>query len=172
MQKPSQNLSGSDIPQEIVTRFLDSMRKQFFPGNEKLFYQEKSLLMLAIAYPARWLDDRAVAINAKRYTELLTGIIRTINAHGDLKSVRSPGRYLLHAVQEHMKHHGEDYYEIGKATRNAVEDALAGIRTRAKNADRAVDSTVVTLAETHRVLSAAKAGRKKKDKAPEQGSLF
>lgn len=160
------------LPEEIVTRFLASMRKQFFSGNDRLFYQEKSLLMMAISYPARWLDDRAVAINSARYTEVLTVIIRTINAHGNLKNVRSPGRYLLHAVQEHMRHHGEDYYEVGKATRNAIEDAVHGLKSRVKGADKAADSTVATLAETHRVLSAAKPGRKKKDQAPEQGSLF
>jgi hypothetical protein len=169
----SKPFKAAILPEEIVARFLRSLRNQFFKGRDKFFHQEKGLLMQAITYPARWLDDRAVGLSEARYTAIVTEIIRTVNAHGNLSQIRSPGRYLLHAVQEHMRHHGEDYYETAKATRNAIEDALAGIKQRGvRRADKSVDSTVPVLAETHRVLSAAKGGRKKAQKAPDQGSLF
>lgn len=159
------------LPEEITARFLRSMR-DFYPKTGNLFFQENNLLLQAIAYPARWLDDRGVAISAARYTKMLTEIIRIIKAHGNLTAMRSPARYLLHAVQEHMKHHGEDYYEIGKATRNAFEDAINGLKSRAKSAEKTADSTVSTLAQTHRVLAAAKKPKRKAAVTALQGDLF
>ena len=165
------------LPDQLTARFLRSLKNQFYQGREKHFYQEKNLLLQAICYPALWLDQRAVRISAKRYLEILTEIIRTINAHGNLAQVRSMGRYLLHAVQTHMQHHGEDYYEIGKATRNALDDVMRGLRpqsrlSREAAAIQAGDSTVAALAEAHRVLTAAKSGRKKIASTPLQGDLF
>ena len=160
------------LPEEITARFLRSIQNQFYKDQGNFFHQEKSLLLQAIAYPARWLDDRSVAVSADRYIAMLTEIIRIINAHGNLARIHSPGRYLLSAVQKHMLHHGEEYYEIGKATRNAFADAMAGLKPRADNAEKTADLTVSTLAQTHRVLSGAKPGRKKSQEQPEQGSLF
>lgn len=154
-------------PDQLVNLFLRSIRNQFYQGREKLFYQERRILMQAICWPARYLDDRAVQISAERYKELLTTVIRTINRHGNLAQVRSLGRYLLHAVQTHMQHHGEEYYDIGKRTRNALDDIMRGLKqqgniTREARAIQSGDSTVPTLADAHRVLAATKGGRKPK----------
>jgi len=160
-------------PEALVALFLRSIRNQFYQGHEKLFYQEKNLLMQAICWPARYLDERAVKISAERYKALLTDVIRTIKAKGQLGSVRSPGRYLLHCVQEHMKHQGETYYDAGKATRNAIDDFMMGLKTPKRGAAiPSVDSTVPALAETHRILSAAKGGRRKASAAAIQDDLF
>jgi len=106
------------------------------------------------------LKERGVGLPAARYKALLTEVIRTINAHGNLKAVRSPGRYLLHAVQEHMKHHGEDYYEVGKRFRNALDDIMHGLKPRTKGAViQEVVPVVPALAEAHAILAAAKGGR-------------
>jgi len=118
--------------------------------------------MQAITFPALWLDLRGVRLSAKRYEEILSHIIRTVNEHGNLAEIRSPGRYLLHAVEMHMHHHGDAYYEEGKRVRNATEhvsDVLNGLR-----AIQGADNTVPALAEAHRVLAAAKPGRKPKCK--------
>jgi len=165
---------SANLPEQLVERFLRSIRNQFYKApHEKLFYQEKFLLIQAITYPASYLHLRGVGLPAARYESLLTTIIRTINAHGNLKTVRSPGRYLLHAVQEHMKHHGEDYYEAGKRTRDAVADALMGLKPRHKGgAIPSADSPVAALAETHRILSAGKGGRRKATAPALQPDLF
>jgi hypothetical protein len=165
---------STTLPEQLVERFLRSIRNQFYKApHEKLFYQEKFLLIQSITYPASYLQRRGVGLPAKRYEALLTTIIRTINTHGNLATVRSPGRYLLHAVQEHMRHHGEDYYEVGKRTRDAVADALMGLKPRTKGAAiQSANSPVAALAETHRILSAGKGGRRKASAPALQADLF
>jgi len=148
------------LPDELTERFLRSLKKQFYANAEKQFYQEQRLLMMAITEPARYLHQRGVGMPSARYKEILTTIIRTINAKGQLATINSPGRYLLTCVQTHMVHHGEEYYDAGKRTRNAIEDVLHGIKQRKTGAIQS-DSTVPVLAEVHRVVSAAKGGRKK-----------
>jgi hypothetical protein len=159
------------LPDELTDRFLRSIRKQFYSGSEKLFFQEQRMLLQAITWPARWLDDRGVRLNSERYQAILTTIIRTINQCGKLAAVRSPGRYLLHAVQEHMGHHDDEYYAAAKATRNAIDDVMAGLKPRTR-AIRSDDNTVPALAEVHRVLSAAKPTRRKTVAAPLQPDFF
>ena len=165
---------SAEAPAELMALFLRSIKNQFYKApHEKLFYQEKFLLQQAITYPAAYLQARGVGLPIERYKALLTTIIRTINAHGNLATVRSPGRYLLHAVQEHMRHHGEDYYEAGKRTRDALADALMGLKPRTKGAEiQSADSPVAALAETNRILSAGKGGRRKASTPAVQTDFF
>ena len=164
---------STELPEALVERFLRSLRNQFYKGEDKLFFQERRLLMAAICYPAQWLDQRAVRLNAKRYTDILTKIIRAINAHGQLSTVRSMGRYLAKCVQEHMSHHGDAYYEEAKATRNVIDDVLLGLGNRVQKgaAIPATDSTVPDLAKLHRLLGAKKP-RRKTAATPMQKDLF
>ena len=164
---------STELPDALVDRFLRSLRSQFYKGKDQLFFQERWLLMRAICYPAQWLDSRAVSLNAKRYTDVLTKIIRTINQHGQLSTVRSMGRYLLHCVQTHMQHHGETYYEEAKATRNILEDVFHGLKKRTAVIP-VEDPTVPDLAKLHNILKAAKPRRKARDRsaASSQGDLF
>ena len=166
-------MSASDLPDDLVNLFLRSIRNQFYQGHEKLFFQEKRMLLMAITYPASYLKERGVGLPATRYKALLTEVIRTINAHGNLKAVRSPGRYLLHAVQQHMLHQGDTYYEVGKRTRNALEDVMRGLKPRTKGAviQEAVP-IVPALAEAHAILAAAKGGRCKASSPALQPDLF
>jgi len=165
---------NTPLPDELVNLFLRSLRNQFYKApHEKLFYQERNLLLQAITYPASYLHARGVGLTAARYQGILTSIIRTINAHGNLAAVRSPGRYLLHAVQEHMRHQGEDYYEAGKRTRDALEDVMRGLKPRTKvGAIQPGDNPVPALAETHRILTTAKGGRRKASAPAMQPDLF
>ena len=164
---------NADLPEELVNRFLRSLRNQFYKGEDKLFFQERRLLIAAICYPAQWLDQRAVRLNAKRYTGILTKIIRTINQHGRLSRVRCMGRYLLHCVQTHMSHHGDAYYEEAKATRNVIDDVLLGLGKRVQSgaAIPVADSTVPDLAKLHRLLGTKKP-RRKTAATPVQKDLF
>ena len=72
-----------------------------------------------------------------------------------------------------MKHQGETYYEAGKRTRDAVADALMGLKPRTKGAAiQSAESPVAALAETHRILSAGKGGRRKASAPALQPDLF
>ena len=128
--------------------------------------------MEAICHPAKYLDDLGVRISAKRYQDILTTVIRTINRHGNVAEMRSPGRYLGKAVQEHMRHHGEEYYEIGKRSRDAIADTLSGILSGVRVGKKTVDETVPVLAATHRAIAAAKPTRRKTEPRSKQGDLF
>lgn len=167
-------MSAPILPEELVKLFLRSIRNQFYKApHERLFFQEKNMLLQAITYPALYLDQRGVGLPAARYKALLTEIIRTINAHGNLADVRSPGRYLLTAVQTHMQHHGEDYYEVGKRTRDALADVMMGLKPRTKGkVVQEATPIVPALAETHRILAAAKGGRRKASAPALQPDLF
>jgi len=69
---------------------------------------------------------------------------------------------------------GADGAAIGKASRNAVEDAMAGLRPRVKGAAAVQsDPTVPILAELIQTMSGVKAGRRKaKAAGGVQGDLF
>lgn len=150
---------------------LSMIRGQFYPDDEKKFWQERTLLLKAATYPAQWLDSRGVRLTQDRYSEILLGIIQTIKRHGNTANIRRFSAYLLHAIQTHMAHHGEEYYDEGKRTRQALEDVMHGLKK--KSSAPKTDETVPVLAEVHRTLK-TKAGRKPKSaKAPPtQGDLF
>jgi len=129
-----------DLPEQLTESFLRHIRKQFYPAGrdgDKRFFQERRMLLQAITWPARWLDERVVRLTATRYKELLNTIISTIVRHGDVSKVRSFGRYLLHSIQEHMRHHGDEYYDVGKASRSLVTDVMLRVR-QAKDAPRKI----------------------------------
>ena len=163
--------TGDMLPDELTAQFLRNIQRKFYASAERQFFQERNLLLQALTFPAAYLHQRGVKYPADRYKEILTTIIRTINTHGNLAEVRSPGRYLLHAVQTHMQHHGEDYYTAAVRTRSALADVMLGL-TKAKPGAIQSDSTVPALAEVHRVLSAAKGSRRKPVAPIVQPDLF
>ncbi len=55
------------------------------------------------------------------------GILTTARAHGDLSKVTFMGRYLLHVFQQHMEHHGHEYYEEGKDIRNRISVIMTAV---------------------------------------------
>lgn len=155
------------LSKDLTKRFLRSLKNRFYAPApaDRLFYQEKNMLLQAITFPAVWLDRRHVKLTAAQYETILIKIIRTINQHGQLSTVSSPGRYLLKCVQTHMAHHGDTYYQRAKATRTLVDDVLAGVITdpakRAQAETARADSTTAELAAAYRLLEAPKGGRKK-----------
>ncbi len=70
-----------------------------------------------------------------------------------------------------MKHHGEDYYNVGKRTR---DDIMRGLQPRVKGAEihSGADQTVPILAEALRILGASKGGRRKAPAPALQPDLF
>ena len=58
-------MSASDLPDDLVNLFLRSIRNQFYQGHEKLFFQEKRMLLMAITYPASYLKERGVGLPEK-----------------------------------------------------------------------------------------------------------
>jgi hypothetical protein len=139
----------------------------------KRFYQERNLLIQAIAWPGDWMDRRGVRLRDDAaaihlYRKILGRVIQTIKRHGRCDRIKRFSAYLLHSVQEHMRYHGEEYYEQAKAARPI--SALLPEATRHVRHGRAPDSTTETLARMNQILR-SKGGRRRiqdfQNQAPE-----
>ena len=152
---------------ELVRNYLHRLRQQFYPDNERGFWLQQSVLKDAITTPARWLDDRHVRLPERRLCEILDEIILGIMHHGDTGKIDYFCRYFLHAVQLHMKHHEEKYYEEGKSLRFITDTAMENLskKQRAKLAD-AQDATTSRLAELNRLIRETTAKKKRTAKSP------
>ena len=79
---------------------------------QRQFFQERDLLRQAIAFPAARLKERlGVTATDDLYRRILRTVIDTIKEHGNRAKIQQVSAYFLHAVQTHMDHHGEEYYE-------------------------------------------------------------
>jgi hypothetical protein len=172
--KPRRRTAAADlrpvdpgVAERIVKDYLHTLRNQFYPDDAKAFYQQRWLLIRAISYPSAYLAERQVGLTEADHRNLLTEQIRGIMHHGNTRQIKHFGRYFLHVIQKHMAHHGEDYYESGKAIRAWAESALEN--AKAKAAIQAIDETE-RLAALH--ASIAVPTRKRKPAAPAQPELF
>src|SRR3954467_15682905 len=106
---------------EFLNEQLALVRRTFFAKKtDRQFFQERDLLRQAIAFPAAHLKDRyGLTARSPRgikklvgiYRQILRTVIDTIKQHGAVKKIERFSVYFLHAVQEHLKHHGEEYYQ-------------------------------------------------------------
>lgn len=149
---------------------LAVIRRTFFAGKtDRQFFQEQDLLRQAIAFPAAHLHQRySVTADAAFYAQILKTVTETIVAKGNRAKIQRFSVYFLHCVQEHLKHHGEEYALSAKAARRLTDMLPAAVRdARIINADR----TTAVLSGLHGALK-SRAGRKKKTAAPAQRTLF
>jgi len=152
---------------DLVKNYLHRIRNQFYPDDEKGFFQQRTQLITAITTPARWLDERGVRVPERRLCEILDEVIVGIQRFGATGEIKFFCRYFLFAVQEHMKHQGERYYEEGKSLRAITNSALDTLtkKQRARLGD-AEDATTSRLADLNRLMRETAAKKKKAVKAP------
>ena len=142
-ERPKQPLAA-----EIVGDLLASIRGAFYGDlDDKQWHQEKRFLTRVVTWPASWFNRRAVTVRPERYKAIFLGIVDDIKVHGSTAGVKFWPGYLLRCVQEHFRHHGDEYYEEGKAVRATVEKALSQVAGR-----RQVDP-VEALAQVSAVLA-------------------
>lgn len=145
---------------QFVAEMLASIRRDFFAKlTERQFYQERSMLMRTITYPARWITERGTGATATigLVRRVLVTVIDTIKSKGNTAGIERFSVYFLHCVQRHMMIHGEDYYIAAKAPKTSAA-VVDGVMRRIAGAGdssgrQARDSAVENLAEVHRVLS-------------------
>jgi hypothetical protein len=154
---------------EFLNEQLGLIRKTFFAGKtDRQFFQERDLLSQAIAFPAAHLKERyGVKAPDSVYGNALRTVIETIVAKGNRAKIERFSVYFLYCVQEHMKHHGEEYYDAAKASLRLAEQ-LPDVLGRVRRGE--IERTADVLIELHRTLK-SRAGRKKKA-APAQPTLF
>ncbi len=168
VNRPALDLRPSDpgAAARICKDFLHVLRNQFYPDDQKGFYQQRWLLLKAITHPAKYLAMRGVGLTEADHRKILTEQIRTIQHHGDTRAIKLFGRYFLHCIQQHMKFHGEDYYDSGKTVRAIADQTVDSIRAQA--ASQALEVTD-RLAEIHAAVRPP--ARRKKPAAAEPGQL-
>lgn len=113
----------------FAEQLLQLIRGEFFAGvPDKQFFQERNLLLQAVTYPADWLNRHGAKLPEPQYQQILQTVIDTIKAHGNRAKIRRFSAYFLHAVQTHMQHHGEEYYQASKRlpAAGAVVPAIVG----------------------------------------------
>jgi hypothetical protein len=155
-------------PAEFTSEMLRELRREFYrDATEKAFFREADFLRQAIFYPANYLHERGVKALPSKYRAIVQTVVRAIKAKGNREKIHCFGVYFLHCVQEHMKHHGDEYYAEAKSPR-AVASLLDPALRRLQNSE-ALNATAA-LAEAHRALR-SKSGRKRLA-APKQSELF
>jgi hypothetical protein len=171
-----QPLPDTDSDARFIRDYLHRLRTQFYPDDEKAFYQQRNMLIDAITTPARWLHERGVRLPDTRLRDILDTIIRTIQHHGNTSQITYFCRYFLHSVQQHMTHHGETYYNEAKSLRTILATAVEHLTRQQKTLlPAAQDQTTTRLAELNRLVRQTTAARRRRTKATpktSQGELF
>jgi hypothetical protein len=111
---------------EIRDDLLNAIRNQFYADAQPGQFQKdrKFLLSRVVLWPAGYLDRRGVTLPPERYKAILLDIFNGIKAHGQTGAIQYWPGYLCHCVQEHFKHHGEEYYEEGKSLRASLDKII------------------------------------------------
>lgn len=154
---------------EFLTEQLTVIRRTFFAGKtDRQFFQERDLIQSAITFPAKHLLERyGVKAPDSVYAKALKTVIETIVAKGNRSRIERFSVYFLHCVQEHLKHHGEEYYEAAKVSHRTAEQLPEILRAVRRGE---MERTADVLIELNRALK-SRAGRKKKQAAV-QPTLF
>lgn len=116
------------VPAEIVADLLQAIRGQFYGDlPPERFPQDRRFLTRVVTWPAARLTRQGVTLPPSRYKQIFLAILDGIKTHGATGEIRYWPGYLLRCVQEHWRHHGDDYYEEGKTARSLVEKALRSV---------------------------------------------
>jgi hypothetical protein len=149
-QSAIRNPQWTDTPEDLVALLLTTVRGQFCgdmtPGEWSM--HSHFIRRNVILWPAGFMMGKGFTIPAARYEAIMRSIFQTIIHHGDTGVVKFWPGYLMKCVQDHWRHHWEEYYTEAKAIRAQVTTSLLAC----KQVERE-DTTVETLAAAHRVLS-------------------
>ena len=151
-------------PEVLIQELMQRVRTVLYKGKpDQVWYSQQQMIKKALLHPAAWLEERKVEIPAERYKTIMEGILDAIAANGNLSQVTWVSRYVLHCFQQHMEHHGDEYYREGVAIRNRVNMFMTAV----EKAHKGADSTVPILAEADKLLKIGKRKAKVKPVALE-----
>lgn len=140
-------------PASFFQGLMAKVRSDLYKGRrEKEWFSSQKMIKKALMHPAACLAKYQVEISAERYQAILEDIINTVARHGNLDNVGYMGRYFLYCVQEHMKHHGDRYYQEGKAVNNRVSLVMSAV----ERAHKGADGTIPVLAQADALLQLGK----------------
>lgn len=162
---------------QFLEEMLRLLRREFFAGRtDKEFFQERAMLIRAITQPADYINKRGARLPASEYRKILGTVIAAVKRHGKWKTMHRFSAYLVVVVQNHMAHHGDEYYDLAK-TADGRATGLRRLGAILPEAMRKVrpggtDQTTAILAEAN-ALARSPGGRIRKQESSEfAGDLF
>jgi hypothetical protein len=124
IERPKQQL-----PAEIVSDLMGAIRGQFYPdATAKEWLCDSHFIRREfVLYFASWLNKKGVTLKPERYKQILLERLQEVKQHGRTDAIRYFPGYLKHVLQQHLKFHGDDYYQEGKNLRAIAENALVAL---------------------------------------------
>lgn len=161
----------TDAPDAMIERLLAEIVNKFYGGKEaRHWMQDQKPLLLALTWPATWLNERGIGLPVADYEARLREIIKGIAEHGDLAAIKFFPSYFGDCVRKHFVNQGEKLYEERKHIRNAID--LAFLKGMPAQATAKGPDPMAVLASTHLVLLKARHARKTQKTDASQASLF
>lgn len=146
-----------------TTEILDQIKKRFYHTSTypEIYYKDQRMLLYAITWPAKWLEERALTISADQYQELLCQRLDDIAKHGQPNRYQQyfPA-YLLKTIQRWFAHNGEALYHKLKHIRNQLSGIEKWIQT-CRPPQR--EDIVKPMAQAHQILHNQRPRKQKHD---------
>jgi hypothetical protein len=165
--------------ERFVGEMLPVIRRMFFSGKpEKQFYQEQSMLLKVITYPAHYIDRRGAFLPASAYKMILMLVLITARNKG--KKPDRPSAYLWQCIESHMAIHGEGYYNKAKLIRDGrasstapqhIGKLLSSAMKPVKPGAARPEETTAILATAYRAIK-SRGGRRRAIQKVEEPDLF
>jgi hypothetical protein len=140
-----------EVPADLMNRLMALVRGQFCGNMTGKEWGKHSHFVRrnVILWPARFVTGKGFTVPGNVYEQILRNIFSEIKANMTNAPIRYWPGYLMKCVQDHWRHHWEEYYEESKAARSSADMALVALgRLPARP-----DATVETLAGVHHVLT-------------------
>lgn len=125
--KPHRPQRKQPTPDELRDKILHFIQTHFYQGQAVEFAKDRRrLLEWVVLKLAVYLDDKAVSISTERYLQIMMDeVLMPALRCGDTGNITYLPAWLGKTVESHLRIHGEDYYNEGKARRDNIQTHLA-----------------------------------------------
>ncbi len=112
----------TEAPGEMIRRVMERINRDFYAAQPaRRWLQDQRPLMMAVTWPATWLNERAIGLPIGRLEAIHGEILGTILKHGDLAKIKYFPAYYFDCIRKWFFHQGEALYEERKHIRNALD---------------------------------------------------
>ncbi len=162
-------MNNKALPMEVL---LAQIKQNFYinKSSEKQFYADRRMLLYALTWPGKWLEQRGLSISAQRYEQLLSDRLKAIAEYG--KPIRYQSyfpAYLLKCLQDWFSHHGDELYEELKHIRNQLYRIEALLQ---ECTPPQAEDIVTAMAQANAILKSQCSGKHRKKEDTRQLELF
>lgn len=125
--EPQKTFRRQELPETMINSLMEFIRTKFYAGDNVNFAKQRNDLFDWVIRPlAKYLNGRGVTLPVDRYYQIMMDnvLMPAIQFGNTTKLDYVPG-WLRTVLQNHLKKHGEEYYEEGKAIRERVGFVVA-----------------------------------------------